>query len=54
LAGYFLPVPSQREALHAVADGRADATIGTRLIGLVIIRDDHLAGLEMRDVDLPS
>ncbi len=54
LAPNFVPAATQRDALHAVADGNADATIGTRLIGLKIISEDKLNNVEDSDVQLPE
>jgi two-component system cell cycle sensor histidine kinase/response regulator CckA len=50
----FVAVPTQRDALHAVAEDRADATLGTRLLLHQILRDDPLPNLRISDVELPG
>ncbi len=51
--GTVVPVASLRDALHAIADGRADATIDARVIGVKNIRDDRL-NLEAPDIEVPE
>ena len=51
-ADHLVPTITLRDALRAVAEGRADATIDARIIGTKNIRDEHLANLEVADVEL--
>jgi two-component system cell cycle sensor histidine kinase/response regulator CckA len=52
--GRVVPSTSLREGLRFVAEGRADATIDARIIGLKNIRDEHLANVVASDVELPE
>jgi two-component system cell cycle sensor histidine kinase/response regulator CckA len=51
-AGHVLPLGPLRDSLRAVAEGRVDATLDARIIGLKYIRDDHLDNVEAADVAL--
>ena len=51
-AGHILLVDSFRDSLRAVAEGRADAAVDARIIGLKYIRDDRLDNMETSDVAL--
>jgi PAS domain S-box-containing protein len=54
VGAHFVPVGTQREALQAVADGRADATITAMLMALKIVRDDGLALEPAEILELPD
>ena len=52
--GPFIPADSLRAALHEVAEGRADATLDARIIGLNNIREDHLDNVVAADIAVPE
>jgi len=52
--GQIVPAPTLRDALRAVAEGRADATMDAQIIGLKNIRDDKFTNLEASDIDVPE
>jgi PAS domain S-box-containing protein len=49
-ADHIVPTATLRDSLRALAEGRADAALDARIIGLKTIRDEHLASLEAADV----
>jgi two-component system, cell cycle sensor histidine kinase and response regulator CckA len=51
---HFIPVPTQRDGLRAVSEGRADASVSTRLLGWKLLRDDRIANVEDCDIALPG
>jgi PAS domain S-box-containing protein len=54
LADHFVPVTTMREGMHALADGRADVSVATRLFGMEIIRDDHITNLATAGLEMPE
>ena len=50
----IVPTVALRDSLRALAEGRADAAIDARIIGLKDIRDERLEGVEVSDVVLPD
>jgi PAS domain S-box-containing protein len=51
-AGHIVPTDTLRDSLRAVSEGRADAALDARTIGLKNIRDERLANVEVADVAL--
>ena len=51
-ASQVVPTETLRDSLRAVAQGRADAALDARIIGLKNIRDEHLVDVEVADVGL--
>jgi two-component system, cell cycle sensor histidine kinase and response regulator CckA len=47
-------VPTLREALHALEEGRCDGVAAIGIIGTSIIRKDHLHNIEASDFPLPE
>jgi two-component system cell cycle sensor histidine kinase/response regulator CckA len=51
-AEHIVPSDTLRDSLRAVTEGRADAAIDARIVGLKNTRDEHLANIEVADVAL--
>jgi PAS domain S-box-containing protein len=51
-ADHIVPAETLRDSLRAVAEGRADAALDARTIGLKNIRDERLTNVELADVAL--
>jgi PAS domain S-box-containing protein len=53
-AQHIVPTVTLRDSLRDVLEGRADAALDARIIGLKDIRDDHLVGIAVVDVVVPD
>ncbi len=51
-ARHIVPAATLRDSLRAVSEGRADAALDARIVGLKNIRDEHLTNVEAADVTL--
>ncbi|HWA25065.1 MAG TPA: transporter substrate-binding domain-containing protein [Lacunisphaera sp.] len=51
-ADHLVPAGTLRDALRAVAEGRADATFDARIVGTKDIREEHLTNIEPAEVEL--
>jgi len=51
-AEHVVATETLRDSLRAVTEGRADAAIDARIIGLKNIRDEHLTNVEVADVTM--
>jgi PAS domain S-box-containing protein len=49
-ANHIVPTASLLDSLSAVAEGKADAAMDARIVGLMNIRDEHLTSLEASGV----
>ncbi len=54
LAQHFIGVPTVRDGLRAIDEGRADATVATRLFAAEAIKDDHLTNVVTLPLELPE
>ncbi len=52
--GKIVPAPTLRESLRDVNEGRADATLDARIIGIKNIQDEHLSNMEVSDIEVPE
>ena len=52
--GQIVEAPTFRDALRAVAEGRADVTMDAQIVGLKNIHDDRLANVEASDLSVPE